>query len=247
MCVDANRGERAKAKIEAEKQRVLHAQEGLKFHNRETSFARAKNANVIGYTKDTSDIRSQALATIGKGRKQVEDAARAYISTQAVNEGGRSRTFGRKKFQAFLAKQAEVDSIVDNVLGRNQAYALEGAQRKLGQQNARAREALGVPASTPPPVMMPPSDTFGGFLQIANLAIGAVSAFSDIRLKENVKQVGTSSAGYKIYEFNYKGNSTKLRGVMAQDVVTKNPMAVDIVDNYLVVDYSKVDVPMEVV
>ena len=70
---------------------------------------------------------------------------------------------------------------------------------------------------------------------------------SDIRLKENVKQVGTSSAGYKIYEFNYKGNSTKLRGVMAQDVVTKNPMAVDIVDNYLVVDYSKVDVPMEVV
>ena len=56
-----------------------------------------------------------------------------------------------------------------------------------------------------------------------------------------------SPKGYKIYEFNYKGNDTRYRGVMAQDVVKKNPMAVGIRDNYLTVDYSKIDVAMEVV
>jgi len=34
---------------------------------------------------------------------------------------------------------------------------------------------------------------------------------------------------------------------MAQDVVKKNPMAVGIQDNYLTVDYSKIDVNMELV
>ena len=34
---------------------------------------------------------------------------------------------------------------------------------------------------------------------------------------------------------------------MAQDVVQKNPMAVGIDQNYLTVDYSKIDVDMEVV
>ena len=29
--------------------------------------------------------------------------------------------------------------------------------------------------------------------------------FSDIKLKENVEEVGVSPDGYKIYEFNYKG------------------------------------------
>jgi hypothetical protein len=34
---------------------------------------------------------------------------------------------------------------------------------------------------------------------------------------------------------------------MAQDVAKKNPMAVGIENNYLTVDYSQVDVDMEVV
>ena len=70
---------------------------------------------------------------------------------------------------------------------------------------------------------------------------------SDRRLKENIKEVGTSPKGYKIYEFSYKGDSTRFRGAMAQDVVKKNPMAVGIQDNYLTVDYAQIDVDMEVV
>ena len=54
-------------------------------------------------------------------------------------------------------------------------------------------------------------------------------------------------AKYKIYEFNYKGDDTRYRGAMAQDVVKKNPMAVGIREDYLTVDYSQIDVDMEVI
>ena len=97
------------------------------------------------------------------------------------------------------------------------------------------------------PVMMPPSDRLSGALGVASQVAGIVSAFSDIKLKENVEQVGVSPQGYNIYEFNYTGSKVRFRGVMAQDVLKKNPMAVGIDQNYLTVDYSKVDVPMEVV
>ena len=70
---------------------------------------------------------------------------------------------------------------------------------------------------------------------------------SDARLKENIEEVGVSPQGYKIYEFNYKGGNVRFRGAMAQDVLRKNPMAVGIDQNYLTVDYNKIDVNMEVV
>ena len=71
---------------------------------------------------------------------------------------------------------------------------------------------------------------------------------SDRKLKENIEQVGISDQGYKVYEFNYIDSPVRYRGAMAQDVVKKNPMAVGIhPEGYLTVDYSKIDVNMEVV
>ena len=87
-------------------------------------------------------------------------------------------------------------------------------------------------------------------MQAAGLVVPFLPGYkSDIKLKENVEQVGVSPNGYKIYEFNYKDDftNTRYRGAMAQDVVKKNPMAVGIEDNYLTVDYSQIDVEMEVV
>ena len=57
----------------------------------------------------------------------------------------------------------------------------------------------------------------------------------------------TSNDGYPIYEFSYLGSRKRYRGVMAQDVVKTNPMAVHIQNGLLYVDYSKVDVDMELV
>ena len=76
---------------------------------------------------------------------------------------------------------------------------------------------------------------------------GAGAMRSDIRLKENVSEVGLSKLGYKIYEFNYKNDDTRYRGAMAQDVMTKLPEAIGVKDGFLYVDYDMIDISMEVI
>jgi len=287
VCVDANAGARAQARSQAAQKDAIFAQQGLQFFNKETQLERTQNRNVIGLSRDQSDAYAGALAQQGKGRKQLENAARKYFRSKGtVNEGGRSRRFGVANYQGLLAAQSEVESVIDNILGRNLAYAQQGAVRKFQAAQARGREALGIPAAYGAPVMMPPTNRLGGALQIASQVASIYSGFgggplsfpgptppvgplgnplsqftsmstgiptgvfasaSDIKLKENIEEVGVSPNGHKIYEFNYKGFKDRWRGVMAQDVVKKNPMAVGIRDGYLTVDYSKIDVNMEVV
>ena len=266
MCVDANAGARAAAKQNALEKDAIFAQEGLKFFNKETTLKRTQNLNVVGFSRDVSDAYATAISQIGKGRAQIEDATKAYLASKVADEGGRSRRFGLRKYQALLQKRNEVDSVISNILGRNMAYMQEGAKRKFQVAQAAGREALGIPAAYGAPVMMPPSDRLGGALSLAQAGLGiASSAFSlgawnptvqgplsfiggsDRKLKENIEEVGTSPDGYKIYEFNYIGFKDRWRGAMAQDVVKINPMAVGVKDNYLTVDYSKIDVDMELV
>ena len=250
MCVDANAGARAQARAQAAAKDARYRSDSLKFFNREVTLERTQQQNVIGLSRDQSDAYAQAISTIGKGRKRVEDAARAYFATMPVNEGGRSRTFGKQKYLALLSKNAEVEGVIQNVLGRNQAYAQQGIKRVFQSKQAAAREALGIRPEYGAPVVMPPTNRLGGALNIAGQVLGiasSISTLSDRKTKENIVEVGTSPQGYKIYEFNYKGGDVRFRGAMAQDVLKKNPMAVGIDQNYLTVDYSKIDVAMEVV
>ena len=76
---------------------------------------------------------------------------------------------------------------------------------------------------------------------------GGYGGASDIRLKENIVQIGTSKMGYKIYEFNYKNDDTRYRGAMAQDVITKLPEAIGVRDGYLTVNYDMIDITMEAI
>ena len=178
MCVDANAGARAQAREQARQKNAAFEAERLKFYNKETAFARAQTRNVIGLSRARSDAYAKAIAAQGKGRKQLENASRRYFRSKGtVNEGGRSRTFGRANYQGLLAAQSEVEGVLDNVLGRNLAYAETGAVRQFRQQNAAARESLGLPATYGPPVMMPPTNRLGGALQIASQVASIYSGF----------------------------------------------------------------------
>ena len=250
MCVDANAGARRAARQRNREKHANFAQKKLQFFNKETSLARAQNRNVIGYSRDLSDAYVRAIYTQGKGRLRNQKLVANYFGKKRIDEGGRSKTFGKKQYQNLLRSQAEIEGITRNMFGRNMAYAQEGARRKFQSMNAAARQKLGVPPAFGAPVMMPPTDYFTGALQLASTAMSIASPFiikSDIRVKENIEQVGVSPQGYKIYEFNYIGGDVRFRGAMAQDVLKKNPMAVGIDQNYLTVDYSKIDVAMEVV
>jgi len=75
--------------------------------------------------------------------------------------------------------------------------------------------------------------------QVAGLATAAAPFFSDIRLKENVKQIGQSPNGTNIYSFNFKGTKDQYEGVLAHEV--PHASMVD-ASGYWKVDYSQLDV-----
>jgi len=176
VCIDANEGLRKEAQLKAQEKNAKFQAETVKYFNKEPQLERAQEANVLGFSRDTSDAYVRSLRTIGKGRKFNEDATRAYFATQPVNEGGKSRRFGAKQYQLLLAKRSKVDSVIDNVLGQDAATVRQLNVRKFQQKNAAAREALGIPPSYGTPVMMPPTNRLGGALQIAQTGLSIASS-----------------------------------------------------------------------
>ena len=244
------------ARIEKQKKDSRYFSESLKYWNREMSHKRGRERIAGGLSRAKSDAYVKALYALGKGRREVQSQAveLAGISNQAgsIVQRGESvaRGANRGSIMEILRKQARVESGVHSVFGRQMDGRMTKIHRHQRRALARNKEALGVFPEYGAPVMMPPKgDTtmanIGMMLSIASMGFGLAS---DAKLKENIKEVGRSPSGYTLYEFNYKSNkNTRYRGAMAQDVVKLNPMAVGIRNNYLTVDYNKIDIDMEVV
>ena len=256
MCApDPNAGIRMQAKIEKQKKDIQFSAEKLKYWNREVGHKKGLARAGMGLSRDKSDAYSAAVFAVGKGRqltagynKKMMALSRepgGYISQQTGTSFSRNKSLN--KFKEILDKQQQVESRMNNTFGRNMDIAHQMITRNHMTQVAKNRATLGSRPEYGAPVMMPPRDTQGQMFANMQLGLSIAGLFSDIKLKENIKQVGESPSGHKVYEFNYIGNKTRYRGAMAQDVVKINPMAVGIRDNYLTVDYSKIDVDMEVV
>lgn len=75
--------------------------------------------------------------------------------------------------------------------------------------------------------------------QIASIAAPFMT--SDARIKENIEYDGTYRSGireYNVYNYNYVGDDTPRRGVMAQEVELINPDAVGEIDGIKFVNYG---------
>lgn len=71
--------------------------------------------------------------------------------------------------------------------------------------------------------------------------LGAAYMLSDRRLKENIDKVGETPGGNNLYTYNFKGDNKRQLGVLAQELLKKQPGAVAKTQSgYLAVDYSKV-------
>ena len=70
----------------------------------------------------------------------------------------------------------------------------------------------------------------------------AFAAFSDVRLKSNIKKLG-KIRGHNLYEFEYIGDDRKHIGVMAQEVKNIVPEAVITAENgFMMVDYNMIGI-----
>jgi hypothetical protein len=67
-------------------------------------------------------------------------------------------------------------------------------------------------------------------------------------LKEDIHRIGVSPSGLPIYTFRYIWGGPVYSGVMAQDLMRLRPDAVITTESgYMKVDYSRIDVRMQVV
>jgi len=82
-----------------------------------------------------------------------------------------------------------------------------------------------------------------------NVSVQTNAAKSDFRVKTNLNKIGHSSMGIPIYLFNYKDDlSTRYKGVVAQDLISMGiTEPIGMRDGHYTVDYSKIDVDMEVI
>ena len=85
----------------------------------------------------------------------------------------------------------------------------------------------------------------GGGMMGGGAGHGSFSRRSDRRLKRYIRRVGQSERGFILYSFQYIWGGPFFVGVMAQDLLSTYPEAVSVgPDNYLMVDYSKLDFDM---
>lgn len=122
-----------------------------------------------------------------------------------------------------------------NVAGLNQAAAANAAPSiikdpKLPQETAVVTRR---PISQTSPVPKPGMNSGSG-------------GFSDIRLKENIKNIGKSDLGINIYEWNYINDNNKYKGVIAQELLnTPFEKSLSIKKGFYWVDYTNLDVDFE--
>ena len=96
-----------------------------------------------------------------------------------------------------------------------------------------------------------PQRRSGALSEIGKAAGGvgtAITAFSDIRLKDNITKIGVEN-GFNIYSWDWNEKGMELGadkyptiGVIAQEVQETRPDAVSTEDGYLKVDYAKLHI-----
>ncbi len=190
-------------------------------------------------------LYKQALSgagQMGSNREFVNAAAADEARLRAIEQAKRE-SYNTALNTGLASNQQNIGNLLAQGEFTRGINAQEN-QAPLAALQAMA-QLLGVyPATSVESSKSSSSPGIGGALQ----GIGAaMSLFSDKRLKENIKPVGNHN-GVKIYEFSYKGDKKRYKGVMAQDVVGKYPDAVSIHSSgYMMVDYSKIGLLMEAV
>lgn len=79
----------------------------------------------------------------------------------------------------------------------------------------------------------------GGLFGLAGTAAQAGIKYSDARVKDNIRRVGTLDNGLPVYSYNYAWGGPTEIGVMAQDVEQFRPHAVREINGIKAVDYRE--------
>ena len=236
---------------------------------KETTAKNSQALSFINLTKRNSDAAYQGIQIQKNTRKFSEYAtkleSKVYGQGVSGGSGNVAASAGRNTLQQIRAVTANAQHKADMFSGPVLRREFNKNAAIYKAEIAKSVQSI-IPQAGSPGRFWSDQPVGMRFLNIATQAASVAMPFlpggqvataagwwktppSDKNLKENIEQVGVSADGYKIYEFNYRAiPETRYRGVMAQDVIKKNPKAIDIhPEGYLTVDYDQIDVNMEVV
>jgi len=206
-------------------------------------------------------MAAQGITLGGAGKGQINPAA--YRAMEELSQGLASQEY-QNSYNRYVNDQLNTFNMLTGaagmgqnatgqMAGAGQNYATNVGNLQTGLAQAQYQAAL---ANANKPRMFSQLLGAGTMLGGAYLsgggslfaapetwASGAAFA-SDKNVKENIEYVGMNN-GHKMYQFNYKGDTRRFEGVMAQDVIEYMPEAVVDIDGILAVDYGRLGVEMK--
>lgn len=200
------------------------------------------------FTQQTNDMQTrlvnQGLTPGSEAYQRAMNDLQQQQGDQANQAAYQSTLAGQNAFTQSLgdqinsggfsnnAQQAYINQILSAINGSPSGYdknmdifgIQSGADNRISQNKAANKAA----------------QAQAGNQALQTGAMAAMMAFSDKRLKENIKSVGKLDNGLAVYLFNYIGENKPQIGLIAQEVQEVKPDAViENEDGYLMVDYSK--------
>jgi len=191
----------------------------------------AYNAAMDDLSREENDLR---LAISGMSGDEMSRLFNLQLAgrQQGMNEYQTERAAPINELAAALQGSPAINAPNFAPNAQYQVGAPDIQGLTLGAYNANANAAAQQSAA---------SSSLRGNLIGAGGTLGAGFFMSDIRLKRDIRKVGTLNNGIGVYEFNYLWNSPRMIGVIAQEVARVIPDAVKKVGEYLAVDYSKLE------
>jgi hypothetical protein len=140
MCADPN-----KQAAELEKQKKDFAFHGnqVKYINSAANWEKNNQRIGMGLSRTYSDIYAKAKQAEGIGRLYAEKAYKEAQAGQPINEGGRSRSWGRNQTLALLAKTSDIENQIRGVQ-LNKHILGRGAEIQYQSAMAQNRAKLGL-------------------------------------------------------------------------------------------------------
>ena len=201
------------------------------------------NANTLGrgIAAGTAPVIAAQYNQDVANQRAAQDAAYAAGNTNAGILSGLQQQGLANKGQGVTVAGNALDA--DNY-SANAILAAEAQRRGIPVQALGLLAQIGVPIAGLGSQSTGTSNTtnqMSGADQFSKIAggIGQLMKFipSDLRLKEDIQQVGTLFDGTPVYGYRYKGAPAYHIGLMAQDVEKITPCAVIEINGYKAVDY----------
>jgi Chaperone of endosialidase len=218
----------------------------------------AGQTNQIQGQIDLAQITSDAQTT-QQNNALATQLAIANLTTNAQTEQNNTNVAGQIQLAGIASQNIQQQTTANETVGLAQLLAatqmaqiqsntmITGATLNANVQNTLSNNALAgqvsnnqtaqaIAAGNNQTAQSSSSDGMWG-----SIIGGALSLFSDERMKENIVRVGQTDSGLDIYTYNYIGNPASHMGVLAQEAMRKFPDAVTRHESgYLMVNYSKV-------